>query len=287
MSVEKYRIVKESVNYTIIPNQVLQGLKDYEALGLYVYLASLPPEWEFQKQHLREHGGIGINKLDNLLVKLKNHKLIEIVAVKNAKGQFEYFSICVKSGIDFIAEPQKTSPMKTMPMETIPMENSTYKYNKDKNNKKTNKSYCSSDDERSRNDQDWFDMFWQAYPKKVARAKALEIWVKKRLEAQGEEIAMDVLDRVRRHAQWQDKQYVPNPTTYLNQERWTDEIIEQGISANGQNTGRVSRTTQASNEAFIDAKRAWQREERERLDREEREHWERQERERCGFSFLA
>ena len=47
MSSDKYIIKKPAGNYTILLNKVLQKLNNYEALGLYCYLFSLPDEWEF------------------------------------------------------------------------------------------------------------------------------------------------------------------------------------------------------------------------------------------------
>lgn len=68
-----------------------------------------------------------------------------------------------------------------------------------------------------------FEDFWSAYPKKVERKRAMEIWKRKRLHTRAPEITADVRDRAARDTGWHDG-YVPNPTTYLNGERWTDEV---------------------------------------------------------------
>lgn len=69
---------------------------------------------------------------------------------------------------------------------------------------------------------DEFIQFWNTYPKKVGRDKALESWNKTRPNIEEVLIALD----------WQIKsdqwfknggQFIPNPTTYLNQGRWKDE----------------------------------------------------------------
>ena len=70
-----------------------------------------------------------------------------------------------------------------------------------------------------------FDLFWQAYPKKVGKEAARRSWAKLRepvahlawiLTALKWQIASDDWTR-------DNRQYVPNPATYLNQGRWQDE----------------------------------------------------------------
>lgn len=69
-----------------------------------------------------------------------------------------------------------------------------------------------------------FDDFWNAYPKKVAKKAAASAW--KKHNAKADQIIADVQRRKVGHRGWLDDggKYIPNPATYLNQERWTDEI---------------------------------------------------------------
>ena len=70
-----------------------------------------------------------------------------------------------------------------------------------------------------------FDAFWVEYPNKTSKKKAHQTWLK--LKPTGELFAavMKGLEKAKRSAQWQKDggQYIPHPTTWLNQERWTDE----------------------------------------------------------------
>jgi hypothetical protein len=70
---------------------------------------------------------------------------------------------------------------------------------------------------------DGFNQFWEAYPKKVGRDAALKSWEK----------VKPPIDDVIYSLAWQKKteqwsknngQYIPNPSTYLNQGRWKDEM---------------------------------------------------------------
>lgn len=139
MSVEKYRLVKESNNYTIISNTILQKLNNYEALGLYCYLCSLPDNWIFYKDQLMKHGNMGRDKLAKLLKVLKEHNLIEYGQIKNEKGQYEEWQLHVKNGSEFKQINQTTDsqePVTEKPLTANQLlENSTYKRNIEKENK--------------------------------------------------------------------------------------------------------------------------------------------------------
>jgi uncharacterized protein YdaU (DUF1376 family) len=66
---------------------------------------------------------------------------------------------------------------------------------------------------------DNFDVFWNAYPTKVGRDKAIESWNKKKPPIAD---VIQALQWQRQSEQWK-KGYIPNPTTYINQGRWKDE----------------------------------------------------------------
>jgi hypothetical protein len=71
---------------------------------------------------------------------------------------------------------------------------------------------------------DSFDKFWLAWPsgdRKVAKAKCLDIWKRRRLDDIAEKIISHVT-AMRESKQWRDD-YDPAPLTYLNQSRWEDD----------------------------------------------------------------
>lgn len=68
-----------------------------------------------------------------------------------------------------------------------------------------------------------FEKFWELYPKKVEKKKSEDKWNKLKKETQ-ELILLDLPKRVKCDS-WQ-KGYILNPMTYLNGERWNDQIIE-------------------------------------------------------------
>ena len=69
-----------------------------------------------------------------------------------------------------------------------------------------------------------FDVFWDAYPKRVGRKKAEEAFAKA-IQKTSLETMLKALEWQRRQPQWlkEDGEYIIYPQGWLNQERWTDE----------------------------------------------------------------
>lgn len=86
-----------------------------------------------------------------------------------------------------------------------------------------------------------FEAFWIEYPNKTAKKKASEkftVIFKDLQEADADALLSEILvglENAKKSTQWtKDKgQYIPHPTTWLNQERWQDEGVRQGFSTGG------------------------------------------------------
>lgn len=82
---------------------------------------------------------------------------------------------------------------------------------------------------RTREDTDQrFEQFWTAYPRKVGKPKAKQAFEKAVKDEETFEAVMEGLRRYKRTEQWNRDgiEFVPHPTTWLNQRRWEDEIPE-------------------------------------------------------------
>lgn len=75
---------------------------------------------------------------------------------------------------------------------------------------------------------DGFDSFYQAYPKKVGKPAAVKAW--KSASVKPNEVATILADIATRanSRDWMKEggQFIPNPSTYLNQRRWEDAIAQ-------------------------------------------------------------
>jgi hypothetical protein len=69
-----------------------------------------------------------------------------------------------------------------------------------------------------------FEAFWDMYPRKVGKGAARKAWKSATKRATG--VMINLALSVQKHAGMFDKetQFIPHPTTWLNQERWEDEI---------------------------------------------------------------
>jgi len=73
----------------------------------------------------------------------------------------------------------------------------------------------------------WFNLFWKEYPKKSAKKNAKSQFVK---IVKSKETLDTILQDIRNRMNTQEwiknnGQFIPFPSTYLNQERWTDEVV--------------------------------------------------------------
>lgn len=71
-----------------------------------------------------------------------------------------------------------------------------------------------------------FDVFWDTYPLKAGKKKAKIAWNKLKVTDKLLEEILAGLARYRASPQWQkdNGQFIPHPSTFLNQERWKDEV---------------------------------------------------------------
>ena len=70
-----------------------------------------------------------------------------------------------------------------------------------------------------------FDQFWKAYPKRVAKGRALAAWKKIKKPAETLKLILEALDWQKLSHQWtkNNGEFIPNPASYLNAQAWLDE----------------------------------------------------------------
>lgn len=73
-----------------------------------------------------------------------------------------------------------------------------------------------------------FNEFWSAYPKKVNKKGCYKSFCKIKHLKEEMPLIMSALERFKASKGWQkdNGQFIPHPTTWINQERWKDEHIE-------------------------------------------------------------
>jgi len=96
-------------------------------------------------------------------------------------------------------------------------------------NKEYIKPYRSTDDA--------FEAFWAEYPNRKGKGKAREAF-KRAIKKTSVGIMVEAVKKQRQGSQWtkDDGRFIPYPATWLNQERWEDEV--DGGTGNGNATGQ-------------------------------------------------
>lgn len=104
MSIEKLnpRIRGEAIPYTQVDSRVVQKIRNLEAGFIWVYLLTLPPDWNVVKKVIKERFGFGNDKLKQIFSYLAKHRLIEYVRSHDERGVFVGIDINVLNGSQFI-----------------------------------------------------------------------------------------------------------------------------------------------------------------------------------------
>jgi hypothetical protein len=90
-----------------------------------------------------------------------------------------------------------------------------------------------------------FEEFWAAYPSKVAKPQCLRKWKSAGLDEKADAILANIAARRSGDRRWLEG-FIPNPLTYLNQERWNDPIQPVARAGPGApHTATTSKTWQA------------------------------------------
>lgn len=78
---------------------------------------------------------------------------------------------------------------------------------------------------KPRDPMEGFSLFWQAYPKKQGRTPAEKAWRKLQPDAETVREIVEHVQTRRTSEEWTKElgQFIPLPSTFLNQKRWTDE----------------------------------------------------------------
>lgn len=94
---------------------------------------------------------------------------------------------------------------------------------KEKEREKENENEIENESKKAAN----FDRFWEAYPRKVGKVKALAAFQKVAVPV---EVLLLAIEEQKKSNQWQkdNGQFIPHPATWLNGHRWDDDLtVEQ------------------------------------------------------------
>jgi hypothetical protein len=86
----------------------------------------------------------------------------------------------------------------------------------------------------------YFEEFWKAYPRKTNKGFAKKVFEKLKVD---DALLTKMIQAiyVQNKNVWKDKdqQYIPHPSTWLNGERWDDEVVAKPMSASDREKARL------------------------------------------------
>lgn len=69
-----------------------------------------------------------------------------------------------------------------------------------------------------------FEEFWKRYPRKTNKGFARKVFDKLKVDDDLLKKMIHAIEQQKRSEQWKNPQYIPHPSTWLNGERWEDEV---------------------------------------------------------------
>ena len=78
-----------------------------------------------------------------------------------------------------------------------------------------------------------FEQFWERYPRKVGKKKCAQTWRSRKLDKHVDSIIEALNQHIEIEWQDRDKDKIPHPSTWLNQDRWEDEVTASKPNGNG------------------------------------------------------
>ena len=228
-------------NFTVIGNYILQSTQvSLKTIGMYAKLSSLPDNWRFTEEGLVTICKDGLTSVKTALNELEELGLLLRFRRRNQDGTLgesiyylfatpateeeknevimRYNPIISATVIEqkTIDKPPVENPMLDNPMVENLEQLNTNVLNTNILNTKLIKE----------NTKENFETFYKAYPKKVGKANVEKWFNKNKPNDELFKLIMSKLDMFKKSPDWlkQNGQFIPYPTTWLNQKRWEDEI---------------------------------------------------------------
>lgn len=207
-------------NYTQVDNQILNN-KDLslKAKGLYAFLCSKPDDWEFSYNWLTFQLQEGEKALRSAVKELVEIKILLRTPKRDENNNF--------AGWDWIINPTEKDlenlkdPFRKLPTPEV-AKTGTSQNGDEISNNKTSKTKLNNN---NNNNICEFENFWIIYKRKIDKGRAEKSF--NRLTAQEKILA--VAGAKKWAEKWEtektDLEFIPHPTTWLNNKRWEAEII--------------------------------------------------------------
>ena len=214
------RSARKERDFAILSNKLLQDSRlSMGALGVLVRLLSRPDNWETNSETLAREFDCGRDAVRTNLKKLQEIGYIKLFKSQDHLGRWSSVWVVFEDCSD---TPESGNPKDGSPATGNPtlgksgaLQRTDYKEPIPTKAKSTKSDYSAL-----------FDTFWQAYPKKVAKDAAYKAFAKRKPDDKLLKEILQAVELQKVSDMWTKDagQYIPNPTTWLNQGRWMDDV---------------------------------------------------------------
>ena len=222
--------VEKNANYTVMSNYHLSDSRlSLKAVGLLSKMLSLPENWDYTIHGLTYICKEGRDAIQGAVVELEEAGYIRRQQRHDEAGKFAGYEYVIYEA------PLTENPSTDKPSTENPQQLNTkinkYLYTPPIVPPKGETSAPTKKRQRKPKEApDWkperFEKFWEAYPKHKSKQNAIRAW--DALRADDTTLRNMALGLMRdlQDPQWQDIQFIPHASTWLNQRRWEDEPDE-------------------------------------------------------------
>lgn len=241
--------VERNENYTHMSNYHLRDKAlSLRAIGLLSKMLSLPPEWDYTVSGLAAICKEGRDAVRATLMELETAGYMVRQQTHTEAGTFgknEYIVYERPRGAPLTENPSTVEPSTVQPTTEEPLTENSTQINKDLNKDLLKNPPIVPPRGRvrrpPRKEPDWnpklFAAFWKSYPRGESKQAAIAAWDKLMPDDDLIDKMATALKRQKKSAEWLRGVGIPYASTWLNQQRWEDDLSKLGISQEASATG--------------------------------------------------
>jgi len=220
-------------HFTQFPNSWARDSNiGFRAKGILVLLMSHSNGWSISLAHLAHGSPDGITAVRTAVQELEKSGYLTRTLVRNDKAQVERSEWLLTDPFELENLTSENLTSENLTSENLTSENLTLKNTNIKNTNIKNTKYkennINNNEDKGEYD-DLFEQFWAIYPRRIGKGSARTAFAKAAAKVIPETI-LQIAEQYAGKSDLPDLQFIPHPTTWLNQERWNDDLSASGNS---------------------------------------------------------
>lgn len=223
------RSARKERDFAILSNALLQDSRlSMRGLGLLVRLLSRPDNWETNSEVLAREFNCGREQMRSVLGELRDLGYMRLVKSQDSKGHWSSKWFVFEEPDCEQPSTQEPEPGIRVPGQPDAITKTDYKEPIPNHQQKLKADYSGL-----------FDLFWKAYPRKVSKDAARKAFAKRKPTEELLNNMLGAIAKQRLSDQWvkDGGQYIPHPSTWLNNGSWMDEDDSNNLEASNEGMG--------------------------------------------------